>query len=269
MQLAKRDDDAAGPMRSADPALRAAPLRGRERMQRASLLTAIVTVHLLLLLWLVTSPTTPIVPRDAGRNLVLISISTGQSVATPPTVPKPPPPIVLPPPAIIVPSLRALPAAAQNPSPSGAGAPLAGDLGGCALADRTAEAIVGDPGAMAELAALPPAYRTSADAVMLWNGEWLASAPGSIAPPPTPSLHRVVEQVIAEASPECRDAPMGGPQFLAIPEQDRTTTLVIGSGAWRWSDLLANSTACLGSGSDACLPTTANPLSTNYLNVKP
>lgn len=216
------------------------------------MLIAIITVHLLVLLWLATRPPTEQVRRESGGNLVLISVSDGKRAATPPTVQKPPPPIVFPAPAIILPSSLPTPTEQQN-------RPQAGEAGGCALAARTAEAIAKDPAAMAELAALPPAYRTSADAVMLWNGEWLAGAPGSIASPATPSLRRVVAQVVAEASPECRAAPMGGPQFVAIPEQGRTTTLVIGSGAWRWSDLLATSTPCLGTTSDACLPLSPTP----------
>lgn len=241
-------------MRSLVPPPWAPPLRRRERIERGSVLIAIISVHLLLLLWLVTRPPTVQVRRDSGGDLVLISVSDGKHAATPPTVPKPPPPpTLIPAPAIILPSLRPSPTASQNPSLAGTGAPQAGDAGGCALAIRTAEAIARDPAAMAELAALPPALRTSADAVMLWNGEWLASAPGSIALPETPSLRRVVETTVAEASPECRASPMSGPQFLAIPEQNRTTTLVIGSGAWKWADLLAPSTACLGSATDACL----------------
>ena len=233
-------------MRSTIPPLRAPPLHRPERVERGSVLIAIITVHLLVLLWLFTRPMTEQVRRDSGGDLVLISVSDGKRAATPPTVPKPPPAIVLPAPAIILPSPLPTPTEQQNWS-------QAGEAGGCALAARSAEAIAKDPPAMAELAALAPAYRTSADAVMLWNGEWLAGTPGSIASPATPSLRRVVEQVVAEASPECRAEPTNGPQFIAIPEQGRTTTLVIGSGAWRWSDLLAISPACLETPSDACL----------------
>ena len=167
-------------------------MRRRERIERGSVLIAIIAIHLLLLLWLVTRPPSVPADRDRGRSLTLISLSTGANAATPPTKTKPPPPIVIPVRAIIMPSLLPTPPAALNPLPAGRGAPQAGDAGGCALAVRTAESIAGDPRAMAELAALPPAYRTSADAVMLWNGQWLATAPGSVAPPATASLRRVV-----------------------------------------------------------------------------
>ena len=253
------DDYALRSMRSSTPGLRNPLMRPRERIERGSLLAAIITVHLLLLLWLVTRPPSVRPDPDRGRGLTLIALSAGANAATPTTKPKPPPPTVIPVRELILPTLLPTPTAAQNPSPAGTGTPQAGDVGGCALSVRTAESIAGDPAAMAELAALPPAYRTSADAVMLWNGEWLASAPGSVATPATPSLRRAVEQVIADASPDCRAAPMGGPQFLAIPEQGRTTTLVIGSGAWRWSDLLAPSAACLGNVPGSCLPQSTSP----------
>ncbi len=223
------------------------------------MLIAIIAIHLLLLLWFVTRPPAVQAVRDHGRGLTLISLADGQRSATPPTKPKPPQPSLIPPPAIILPSLLATPTAAQNPSASESGTPQAGEAGGCSLSVRTVEAIATDPAAMAELAALAPAYRTSADAVLLWNGEWLASGQGSSASPVTPALRRVIEQIVTEASPECQAAPTTGPQFLAIPEQGRTTILVIGSGTWRWSDLLATSTTCLGSAPEACLSPSPHP----------
>lgn len=250
--MPNRDDYARRSMRSFVPPPWAQPLRRRERVQRAILLIAIIAIHWLLLLWLVTRPPTVRPVRDPGTGLVLISVSSGQRIATP-TVPKPPPPIVLPTPPIILPSPLPTPSGEISPSAIEGGSPQAGEAGGCALASRTAEAIAKDPAAMAELASLPPAFRTSADAVMLWNGVWLASDPRSTAFPLTPSLRRAVERVVAEASPECQATIMTGPQFLAIPEQNRTTTLVIGSGTWRWSDLLTPSASCVPSPTDACL----------------
>ena len=46
---------------------------------------AIITVHLLVLLWLATRPPTEQVRRESGGNLVLISVSDGKRAATPPT----------------------------------------------------------------------------------------------------------------------------------------------------------------------------------------
>ncbi|MEO5641524.1 MAG: hypothetical protein ABIQ98_07145 [Sphingomicrobium sp.] len=222
-------------------------------------MVAIITVHLLLLLWLVTRPPAERPVRDRGRNLVLISVSDGERAAGPPVVPKTPPPIPVPAPEVNIPLAVPYQAEVQSPSPAAMDAPQASDVGGCALAARTADAIAKDPAAMAELAALPPAYRTLADAVILWNGEWVASAPGSIDSPAILSIRHVLEQVAIEASPECRDEPIVGPQFIAIPEQNRTTTLVIGSGVWQWSDLLATSAACSATTPNTCLPLSSAP----------
>lgn len=222
------------------------------------MLITIIAIHLLLLLWLLTRPPTVQTVPDRGHGLMLISLSAGEKAATPPTKPDPPPPIPVPVPPINLPTVLSTPAAGSQLS-LGAGAPQAGDSGGgCALAARAAEAITKDPAAMAELTALPPVYRTLADAVMLWNGEWLASTPGSVVAPTT-ELRRVVGQVVADASPECREQPTDGPQFLAIPDDSRTTTLVIGSGTWRWADLVTPPGACLAGTPDVCSPTRQNP----------
>jgi hypothetical protein len=100
---------------------------------------------------------------------------------------------------------------------------------------------------MAELEALPAQARTQADAVMLWDGGWLQSASAlSPAPADTPNgsvltlgqLRRVVEQELRKAQTECRNAMVTGPQFIALPGVRRTTIIVVGSGQWRWEDLL-------------------------------
>ena len=231
----------------------------RERIGRGSLLTAIITIHLLVLLWLLTRPPTVQLARDNGHDLVLISVSPGKRPAPKAVVPKPTPQVAMPTPPIALPSPIPVKSGERTPSPDSIAPPDAGGAGGCALASVMAAAIAKDPAAMAELAALPPAYRTAADAVMLWNGEWLTIASGSTALPVAPSLRRAVEQAVAEAKPECSGAMMSGPQFLAIPEPGRVTTLVIGSGAWRWSELVTSDTSCLGTATESCGAQTPRP----------
>jgi hypothetical protein len=90
------DDYALRSMRSSTPGLRNPLMRPRERIERGSLLAAIITVHLLLLLWLVTRPPSVRPDPDRGRGLTLISLSAGANAATPTTKTKPPPPTVIP-----------------------------------------------------------------------------------------------------------------------------------------------------------------------------
>ena len=111
---------------------------------------------------------------------------------------------------------------------------------------------------MAELAALPPGVRSGADAVMLWNGKWFDQQIPVPAPTATgavsinSSLRLAIEKMVIAAPAECRDEAMVGPVFVPIPEGDRTTLLAIGSGAWRWSDLLALSALCPGGDPSLC-----------------
>lgn len=97
---------------------------------------------------------------------------------------------------------------------------------------------------MAEIDALPPDVRTSADAILLWNGQWLD--PGATSADPNKgSLRRVVEGIVAGMPGECRGVPERGPQFIPVPKGDRTVMIVIGSGAWHWDDMIPPSEAGL------------------------
>ena len=188
-----------------------------------------------------------------------------------PLVPVPDPPVLLP-------SARTVPAA---PSLSGSGAGA-----GCGMAGVIGRAIAADPAAMAALAALPAGVRTEADAVMLWNGGWIdvggaPSLPQSAVPavpaaataaaplsPPKPSLiasllpqflrsdplaplKQTVVTALAAAPAECSALGVVGPQLIPIVEPSRTTMLVIGSGTWKWTDLIDPAVIPLGSAAKA------------------
>lgn len=246
--------DRARSLRGPGAAPSASSGRERDTLKRGGLLLSLIAAYLLFLLWFVTRPPARPPAVHGGGELTMISLSNGKQAARRSAIPDPPP--------IAMPSIPPSVVEAQSSPPAASEASQAGAPGGCGLSERATAAIVKDPQAMAELAALPAGYRTSADAVMLWNGQWVAGAPGTDASPVAPSLRRDIEQVVSDASPECRAEPMGGPQFLPIPEHERTTTLVIGSGLWRWSDLLAPA-ACNEPTPDACL--TSEPTLTDQL----
>lgn len=112
---------------------------------------------------------------------------------------------------------------------------------GCSVASAVSAALIADKDAMAELAALPAEVRSDADAVMLWNGAWLGDAPAAqmqMVQSPIPELRRVVTDTVMALSAECQEVETAGPQLIPIPEPGRTTMVVIGSGVWRWSNLL-------------------------------
>ena len=120
---------------------------------------------------------------------------------------------------------------------------------GCAMSAKVMAAIIADPLAMQALVDLPAESRSEADAVMLWNGEWLGADTVTPTTPfdilasepsgPVEVLKAVVVKAVTQSSPECQMVTSIGPQLIAIPEQERTTMLVIGSGVWAWASLIA------------------------------
>lgn len=113
-----------------------------------------------------------------------------------------------------------------------------------------------DAGAMAALQTLPPDLRSTADAVMLWNGEWVSA----VRPETQPAvllLQQVIERSILAAKPECRFALNAGPRFIPVTEGERTTMIVVGSGEWHWDSLLGLLPAPAGTAFSAAAPAPA------------
>ena len=225
------------------------------RARRAALILAIGAVHLLAILWLATRPPNSL--PISGTALSIIDITAplpGQPASAPPKPPEPvPEPVPMP---VLMPSPLPAPVPDAPATPLAPG--IAGSSGlvgsGCTLANVAGEAIRASAAAMAELDALPREVRTEADAVMLWDGNWQgpAAARASAAQPTTGAAtqvlsgatRQVMEQLVRAASSECRDAPRLGPQFIAVPGPTRTIMVVIGSGAWRWGDLIRPEELC-------------------------
>lgn len=202
----------------------------------------IIALHLLIILWLASNRATGGGWRAAAPDrLTVLSLSVPGAAAPPAERNAAPPATPVLPPSAPDPAESAYAA----PSSGGVVARLGADAatGGCALARNVGEAIGKDPSAMAELDALPTEVRTSADAVMLWNGQWpdQGAMPGTVA---IGSLRRAVAQVVADAPAECRGATATGPQFIPVPDGNRTLMIVIGSGSWRWADLIASPAEC-------------------------
>ncbi len=219
--------------------------------RRGIVLVGVAAAHLLLLAWVLYGA----MNSDAGprvRNLAAIDIS--QDVPKPDAPAKPA--VVRPDPNVRMVAL--LPSALTVPvAPAAAGS---GTGNGCSVASTLGAALSADPAAMAELAALPSDVRSEADAVMVWNGSWLgepapaSGAPTEPAPPPglptapIPAMRTVIAATLLALPPACRDVETHGPQFVPIAEPGRTTMLVIGSGVWRWGDLVPAPTPTEGTG---------------------
>jgi hypothetical protein len=226
----------------------------RRRLRRSALLLTIVCAHLLAIAWLATRVADQ--PEQPKRDpvLELVTVLVNRSPAKPPPPAESQATAVRPP--TLLPTPMAEPAASSPPSED-----VAGVGGQCPIAEGVRAAVMQDAEAMAELASVPPGARTQADAVMVWNGEWrnlAAPQPQAQAQAMSP-LRRIIVGVIEASTPECRDAVIVGPLFISIPEADRTTTLVVGSGAWRWSDLLATDPVCVAGWFQTCPEVPAAP----------
>ena len=210
----------------------ASPTGAGYHVRRAGLMTAIIAAHLLLAAMVLLGGNNY---ATAQRTLVLTAIDISQDVPEPDAPAKPA--IVPPVPdnrmVTLLPSKLTI-AAAPPVAGSGTG-------NGCSVASAVSAALIANKDAMAELAALPAAVRSDADAVMLWNGAWLDGAPeadAQMAQTQIAALKRAVTDAVLALPLECQAVETAGPQLIPIPEPGRTTMVVIGSGVWRWLDLI-------------------------------
>ena len=230
------------------------PLSMGGKRRRAGLLAVIVAVHLAMILWLLMRSAEIVSRPPEATALSLIPLSADQPRAASHPVERT--------------ATRAhfrLPSPRPAPTEPPAAAPPptvnAASGSACDLAAAAGAAIEQDPAAMAELAALPPGIRTEADAVMIWNGDWRALAvpaaadaavPATSADPAVSELRRAIQALATSAPPACLAVIVPGPLFIPVREPRRTTTLVIGSGAWRWADLLKTPATCVATSAQPC-----------------
>lgn len=207
------------------------------RWRRGGVLMLVLAAHLLVVLFLVLARRVPDA-RPVQATLQLLSLrNTPGAPAKPaaarsvtPAPPKPTPaPVTLPTPP--PPPVIGLAAGGEV-----VGASVGVD-GGCAMPTAIAKAIEGNPAAIAALQALPPEVRSKADAVMIWDTDWLR-APASDGSDGLLPVRQVIEQVFAASAPQCIEVPVTGPQFIPVTVSDRTVMLVVGSGNWAWKNLL-------------------------------
>lgn len=210
-------------------------------VRRSTLMFAIILAHGLIVLAVLINMSVNANPHYAP-HLVSVFISPAPAPAAPAPIKKPKLPVV------VIPAIfeTAVTIPVEQPiSGTGIGT-------GCSLASTIATAIEADPEAMQALGALPAGYRTEADAVMLWNGDWAHDEAASLSPTapfsfftavadpadsPIAPLKKVVVTTLATAPEDCLQATVTGPQLIPIHEANRTTMLAIGSGEWQWTNL--------------------------------
>jgi hypothetical protein len=153
-------------------------------------------------------------------------------VKPPPTIrarkPLPAPPDVRP--------LAAVPAKATQPGDTVSDAEVAsaatagsgsGGGGTCDMARFLQEKLRADGRVRAALATVPPGR-----AIRLWNGDWVRHGEEDGAG--LSALREAIQWEVAWAPEACRKQPVRGLVLLSVAD----ARVVVGAGAWRWSDLL-------------------------------
>jgi len=105
-----------------------------------------------------------------------------------------------------------------------------GGGGGCDLARAVQQALRRDP---LVHSAVQGANRLG-KAVMMWNGDWVRS--GDQDGKGLSAVRQAIMWEVAFAPAACRNEPMHRPVLLSLA--DGNTRFAVGSGNWRWSDLL-------------------------------
>jgi hypothetical protein len=228
---------------------RAAPGRGRWLGAGA----ASLVVHLSILAALLSGRTQlprPPLPQPMAVELV----AEPAPIAAPAPTPAAPVPARRPPPRMIVrptPAIRTtdtLAAVAAPTAASGVGlsdAELAGAVaadsglagGVCDMARRVQRALRKDALVQAAVAQAHNAEGWNGRAIVVWNGDWIQSqgedGKGLAA------VREAIMWEVAFAPPACRAEAVRGPILISLAPG--SARLAVGSGQWRWSDLLRTS----------------------------
>lgn len=196
-------------------------------MDRRFILAATVAGHLGAVILLLT----PAVAVTVQPVPAMIAIAVPAPVAAPPTPVAPTPtPIVI---------------AAEVPEPMfelaaevAAVIPVTG-ADGCGLTDAVAAALQADPAVGDAVRRIPHGARSVANAVLVWNGDWVD--PASVGGPAVLDTIRIAVQASVAAAPKaCRTAAVIGPRLVLIADRSRPMVLALGSGVWAWGQLAAS-----------------------------
>jgi len=111
---------------------------------------------------------------------------------------------------------------------SGAGA----GSGRCDMVRRLQDALRQDDDVRTAIA---NAQRAAGGAVIVWNGDWIQSPAES--GKGLAGVRQAIMMEVAFAPRECRAEPVRGRVLLSLDDRGGAR-LVLGSGVWRWTDLL-------------------------------
>jgi hypothetical protein len=208
------------------------------RRTRLGALTLTTVLHAAILAGLVMSIARP--PVAAQPSLTVLEVASIPANMTP-DAPKPAQPIrvtpTLPKPVTVPPPILALPVSGEVDSALVDQADAAATGGACDLTAPVQAALQASDAVRTALPRIPRAERSVANAIMVWKATWLAGD-GQLDLEAIRAVREVVTATIAAATPECRLQMQAGPRLLLLPQADDTVVLAVGSGTWRWQDLV-------------------------------
>ena len=108
---------------------------------------------------------------------------------------------------------------------------------GCDLTAPVQAALEESAEVQARLAHMPRAHRSVANAIMVWDTEWVTSNDKSDAQA-LEALRDTIAGTVAVASPACRLQVQAGPRLIILHAEPDNLVLALGSGTWRWQDVL-------------------------------
>lgn len=106
----------------------------------------------------------------------------------------------------------------------------------CDLTQWIQKALQADPQVQQALARIPRPARSIANAIMLWDGAWVATR--ATAADDTAAIRLAVISGVAAAPEACQNQATRGPELFTLNDAMGTTVVVVGSGNWKWADLL-------------------------------
>lgn len=119
---------------------------------------------------------------------------------------------------------------------SGTGGGGGGSGGGCDMLKRLQEALRDDAEVRSAVEAAHREMNAGGKAIQVWDGDWLQSRGQE--GKGLAGVRQAISVEVAFAPAECRAQAMRGLAVLALDDRSDGAKLVLGRGAWRWSDLL-------------------------------
>lgn len=200
--------------------------------RRHLLLLAIILVHVVLILLLLAQRSSVLAPsRDARGGLSVFNVAADEPAR--PSPPRPEPAEVEVPAPVIQLDVESPIATTAKNAITALGAPgVACDLTAVVQAE-----LRGNVAARAALSLIPSEARSVANAVMLWDGRWVDARKigGDVALVP---VRDAILMAVERAPEECRAQEQIGPRLLFVASDHGTLTLALGSGRWRWIELI-------------------------------